>query len=73
MINECPRAGRWIGGCKFEARYDERPVQRVSEVVQQISRASNEAVHSIMQGNMQSAYVHDVCTRCGKVIKRETS
>ena len=70
MNNDCSRAGRWIGGCKFEARYDEGPVERVSEVVAEISRASDEAVRAIMRGNIQRNYVHDVCTRCGKTVER---
>src|SRR5690606_8334876 len=23
-MSECPRFGKWLGGCRFEARYDQR-------------------------------------------------
>ncbi|MFL9904630.1 hypothetical protein PQR71_41970 [Paraburkholderia fungorum] len=68
--NICPRAGRWFGGCNFESRYDENPVELVSEVVSVINRASDEAVHAIMRGNIKQVYIRDVCTRCGKTIER---
>lgn len=71
MSDECKRAGRWIGGCKFEPRYDEGPVERASVVTAEISRASDEAVRAIMRGNIQQNYVRDVCTRCGKTIERD--
>jgi hypothetical protein len=70
VSNDCPRAGRWIGGCKFEARYDEAPAELVSQVVAEISRASDGAVQAIMLGNKKSIYVRDICTHCGKTIER---
>lgn len=70
MDNDCKRAGRWIGGCEFKARYDVRPSELVSSVVAEISRASDDAVRSILNGNIERIYVRDVCTRCGKTIER---
>jgi hypothetical protein len=70
MSAQCRREGWWIGGCKFEARYDEQPDQSVSEVVREISRASNEAVSAIMASNTKHIYVRDVCVRCGETIER---
>ena len=71
MSNDCPRVSRWIAGCKFEARYDEEPAELVSEVVAEISRASDEAVRAIIRGNVRRTYIHDVCIRCGRTIERK--
>jgi hypothetical protein len=70
MSNDCARAGRWIGRCNFEARYDETPAEHVSEVVAEINRASDEAVREIIRGNISRIYVRDVCVTCGKTIER---
>jgi hypothetical protein len=69
-MSDCQHAGKWFGACNFEPRYDEEPAELVSEVVAEISRASDEAVRTIIQGNFRRTYVHDICTRCGKTIER---
>ncbi len=67
---KCLRAGRWIGRCRFEARFDEGPAEPVSDVVSEINRASDEAVRAIICGNITRTYVRDVCVTCGKTIER---
>jgi hypothetical protein len=60
--NICPRAGRWIGGCKFEPRYSRIPIK------------AEHAFWLIGQERIDSLakriYVRDVCVRCGKAIER---
>ena len=51
-----------ILGHKFEARYDEKQSNYKLENV--LSRD----LRSLMFYNV---YIHDICTRCGEVIKRE--
>jgi hypothetical protein len=71
VINPCPRAGRWIGGCKFEARYDESsPDQALRDVVEVAKSVPSYVIKMLIR---EKTYIHDVCTRCGKVIKREAS
>ena len=63
----CPRAGRWIGGCSFEARYDRIPPEPTVDPVLgfpfYVSTMEIEA-------RTKRIYVRDVCTRCGKTIER---
>lgn len=58
---ECPRAGRWFGGCKWEGRYDthfpNRPIRNVT--VRALSRLK------------ERTYVRDACVRCGKTMERK--
>lgn len=67
MENECKRAGRLIGGCKFEARYDVIPPEGFGMydcgVVQFL------LPHEI-ETRTKHIYVCDVCVRCGKAIER---
>lgn len=71
MTNECPHAGRWIGGCKFEARYDKSsPSQALRDTVECSISIPAYVMKMLVD---KKTYVHDVCTRCGKVIRREAS
>jgi hypothetical protein len=64
-MSECRRAGKWIRGCRFEARYDEgAPVGKYTGQYF-ISDAPD-----IIRALRPITYVHDVCTRCGKTIDR---
>mgnify|MGYP001618447839 FL=1 len=64
-MNDCPRLGRLIGGCKFEARYDK------SE-----PKINGNFTYHGMQGSArleqlrQLTYVRDVCIRCGRTVNR---
>lgn len=68
MTNDCPRAGRWIGHCNFIPRYDRIPPQRTGDLL-----ADGMMLNSEIEARTKRIYVCDVCTRCGKVIKREAS
>lgn len=62
-MNDCPRAGRWIGACNFEARYDRMPPTPKESAMYILTNTRCEILtHRI--------YVRDVCTRCGKTIER---
>jgi hypothetical protein len=65
MNNDCPRAGRWIGGCNFEARYDRIPPDRTGDFF------FDQMLVSEIQARTKRVYVCDVCTRCGQTIKRD--
>ena len=62
----CPRAGKWIGGCRFEAHHEYgRPAKwdfgwgvRADEA-ERLLRASRRWI-----------YVRDVCRTCGRTIER---
>jgi hypothetical protein len=58
---ECERKNKWIGGCKFEARYDITPPTKIPYEI----AASFDPAQGIRALSKQS-YVCDVCTRCGK-------
>lgn len=60
--NTCPRAGKWIGGCNFEARHDCIPTVSAEDAFWLAINKIN-ATH-------KRIYVRDVCTRCGKTIER---
>jgi hypothetical protein len=60
MTEICKRQGKWIGGCKFEPRYD-------------LSRADMSSFTEIRGGfNLEplreKTYRGDVCVRCGKTV-----
>lgn len=61
-MSDCPRAGKWIGGCNFEARHDRIPTVNGEEALWLFTDKLN-----AMQKRI---YVRDVCTRCGKTIER---
>lgn len=65
---ECERKGRWIGGCRFEARYDSKPGELPGNF-----QGAAAGLLAFLEASQQKTYVADVCIRCGKTIKRETN
>lgn len=63
---DCHLKGTWFGGCKFEARYDLGPAD-----LSNFESISGCGAGSFMEKLRQKTYVHDVCVRCGEVVKRE--
>jgi hypothetical protein len=59
----CSRQGRWIGGCKFEARYDLGPAD-----LSRFESLSGGRVVSFMETLRSKTYRGDVCVRCGKIV-----
>lgn len=68
MSNPCVS---WLGWrrCNFEARYDFPGEPRGLKTHGYIQ----EEVIAYMTECLPKTYVHDVCTRCGKLIKRGES
>lgn len=62
IMIDCPRVGKWIGGCNFEARHDKIPVKTEDSFWIIGTDRLNALAKRI--------YVRDVCTRCGKTIER---
>ena len=68
---ECPRIGKLLGGCKWEARYDEPSL--FSQVfgdglyTSLNIKGENGSIENIIP---TKKYVRDVCIRCGKTIER---
>jgi hypothetical protein len=62
-MNDCQRAGRLIGGCNFEARYDRIPPTPKEAAMYILTTPRCEIL-------TRRIYVRDVCTRCGKTIER---
>lgn len=61
----CPHFGKWIGGCRFEPRYDE--TARAGRGVDYEG-----PVGSLRRLMMLETYVRDVCTKCGRTVERAT-
>lgn len=69
----CPRAGRWIGGCRFEARFDVgAPAVKLPLGVApgEVLWVPSEQVAALHASKPQT-YVRDVCVRCGRTIERQ--
>ena len=65
MSDECARKGKWIGGCRFEPRYDKEPAD-----VGRLESFSGRDAGSFLEKMRRVTYVADVCTTCGKVVSR---
>lgn len=64
MPDSCPRRGRLIGGCRFEARYHTiEPHSHLPGIIS-AQRAVSEADKQRLI--IRRTYVHDVCVRCGE-------
>lgn len=63
-MDQCERKGKWIGGCKFEPRFEEAPYNTHINV----KGTDAEGMRSLM---FYEVYVRDVCTTCGKTIERK--
>lgn len=61
-MSDCPRLGKLLGGCKFSPRHDVNEVPEI--ILMRIDGGDVERLRS------RSTYVHDICERCGKVVKR---
>jgi hypothetical protein len=57
---DCERKGKWIGGCKFEPRYNEEPLNADTQLKGCATAAE------LRTFIVRNVYVCDVCTTCGK-------
>lgn len=60
----CERFGKWIGGCRFEPRYD------LGASGLKVNGARGYDLEKIAEAYRDKTYVADVCIRCGKQVKR---
>ena len=67
-MSDCERVGKWIGGCRFEARYDEGAPDLSGGLEM---KSGNPA--PFLLALRPKTYIHDICTRCGKVVTRPTT
>jgi len=67
-MSDCPKQGKWFGGCKFEARYD-LGVPDLS----QFASIERGMTSKVLEQFRKKTYVRDVCVTCGKTIDRKPS
>src|SRR5260221_14062069 len=65
LMNSCPRFGKFVGGCLFEARYDKGE----PKLTHDFSYTGSSGAARLEQFR-QSTYIRDICVRCGKAIER---
>jgi hypothetical protein len=75
MEDCCGMMGHWFGH-NFEARYDVHEKGEQDPIVGMFNHATYEStaegIKSVVPEKFKKrTYVHDVCTRCGLVVKRE--
>jgi hypothetical protein len=63
-MSDCPRVGKWIGGCKFRPRYDE---QQATDAIMWMMTGTR---GQLMPRPAKKTYLCDVCERCGKTLFR---
>lgn len=63
MNDACERKGKWIGGCRFEAR-DSFPPFDVPQGA--LKWGTGEIIPAAANAARPLIYEGDVCTRCGK-------
>lgn len=62
---QCRRLGKFFGGCRFDARYDKEPAD-----LSGMTELSGHGSGLMLERLRRVTYVHDVCVRCGKVVRR---
>lgn len=62
----CLRLGKWIGGCKFEPRYDLSAAKPVK-----MREADAVTALEVLDRHRDSTYVRDICVTCGRTVERE--
>lgn len=70
-MNDCDGVMGFLWGHKFEARYDEMKDAAAAADIK-AEGVSAQALTDLMETrrNIKKIYVHDVCIRCGQIIKR---
>lgn len=75
----CPRAGKLIGGCRFQGRYDTPLPSRFDEIFGSTWFSASPIpgdpakVASSRPEPPKKTYVRDVCVTCGRTIERKES
>lgn len=65
----CPRAGKWIRGCRFEGRweYGAARVLTHSELTNTLFGDTPNALRAVRA----ATYVRDVCVTCGRTVEKQ--
>ena len=66
--DKCKGVFGWFFGHKYEPRYDYQKGP-LPNTIERIRGAYPEALEELMP--VKETYIHDVCERCGDVIKKE--
>lgn len=66
MMTDCPRFGKWFGGCKFRPRYS---VGQASQSALNLVKDRYVDAESILAAAAGQTYECDVCVRCGRITK----
>lgn len=61
----CPQRGKWLGGCRFEPRFDLGAAQ-----IGKFNYEGSDAVDAIEKFRAKT-YVRDVCVTCGRTKERQ--
>lgn len=64
--NDCPRLGKWIGGCRYEPRFSLPAYEPQFGI-----KANGESLIDIIKVSRPLVYEGDVCIRCGKHADRK--
>lgn len=66
-MSECARVGKWIGGCRFEARYDTGGPTIKPSILKELVWSDDKA--EAVDRSRSVTYIHDICVRCGKIVE----
>lgn len=64
-MDECLNKKKFFGGCKFEPRYDLGPAD-----ISRFESISGTGAVTMFEKLRAKTYVHDICVRCGKIVRR---
>lgn len=64
-MSECPYKDAWFLPCQFEPRYDIGPVDMSGMANATSIKARDPDIFR------RKTYVHDICVRCGVIVKRD--
>jgi hypothetical protein len=67
----CPRFGKLIGGCRFEARYDFGASTFDVAGIEWTGQDVGAKLKALAEQYRPQYYVRDVCIRCGRTVERE--
>ena len=65
QVIACSRRDKWIGGCKFEPRYDLAPAD-----ISRMTSLSGHGTGLFLEKLQRQTYIGDVYIRCGLFIQR---
>lgn len=79
-VDACPRKDKWFSGCRFCPRYDDgdEGTPLSPEAIQAVKCITDSMIYGddkvkalqAARGSGKRSYVGDICTRCGRWIKR---